>query len=326
MKILVTGGAGFIGSHIVDALIGEGHEVGVVDNLLTGKVENINPEAKFYRFDICDSCLSVLMQEQRYEYVIHHAAQINVAHSVGAPMEDARVNVMGTLNLLECSRKCGTRGIIFASSGGAIYGDAGQKPVGEKHDKQALSPYGVGKLASEYYLCCLSALWQLPYIALRYGNVYGPRQDAEGESGVIALFARQLLLERAPVIFGDGEQTRDYVYVEDVVRANLLALHMIERQREGKFKAPIGIDSRAFNIASGQGTSVNELYNLLKVSASYTGSVQFKPSRPGEIQDICLDCRRARRVLGWEPEVNLSEGLGRTLSDSKKRLLSQHAR
>lgn len=311
MKILVTGGAGFIGSHIVDALVFEGHEVSVVDNLLTGKIENINPAVKFYEFDIGDLALPKLMQEENFEYVIHHAAQVNVRLSVDNPGEDARNNIIGTLNLLQGCQHNNIRGIIFASSGGAVYGEPEQLPAKENHDKGPLSPYGVSKLSAEYYLYFYAQVFGLPYVALRYGNVYGPRQDVDGESGVVAIFGNMLLLGQSPVIFGDGEQTRDYVYVGDVAQANLLAMKLLEVQNaRGKIcPPPADLDSWALNIASGRATSVNELFQLLKNIANYSGPAQYSIPRPGELQRIFLDVTKAKRVLGWEAKVDLLEGL-----------------
>ena len=321
MKILLTGGAGFIGSHITDALVDEGHKISIVDNLLTGKMENVNPAAKFFERDICDPFLLEFMQEQKFDYVIHHAAQVNLRLSVHNPGQDARNNIIGTLNLLQGCRSCGARGIIFASSGGAVYGEPEHLPVKENSSKGPLSPYGVSKLSVEYYLYCFARILGLPYIALRYGNVYGPRQDADGESGVVALFGKKLLLGQAPVIFGDGEQTRDYVYVQDVVRANLLALQLLEdRHTGGAGGKSNNLDYRAFNIASGQATSVNDLLHLLKGVTAYSGPVQYSNPRPGELQRICLDIGKARDILEWEPQAELFEGLAITLDDLKYKL------
>lgn len=322
MKILVTGGAGFIGSHIVDALINEGHEVVVVDNLSTGKQENLHPAAVFLKLDLCDPDLLNIMQRNQFAYVIHHAAQVNVRLSVDNPSEDAHYNIIGTLNLLRVCLNYGVKGVIFASSGGAVYGETEHLPAGENNEKGPLSPYGVSKLSVEYYLYCFARVFGLPYLALRYGNVYGPRQDADGESGVVASFGKRLLLGEAPVIFGDGEQIRDYVYVQDVVEANLLALKMLEEYHTGsKIGMPLfDLNSWAFNIASGKGTSVNDLYKYLKNITGYSGSAQYSNPRPGELQKIFLDAIKAQMLLGWKAKVDLAKGLGNTIDYLKKNL------
>lgn len=323
MRILLTGGAGFIGSHIADALVAEGHKISIVDNLLTGKMVNVNPAAEFYKRDVCDPFLVEFMQKQKFDYVIHHAAQVNLRLSVHNPGQDARSNIIGTLNLLQGCRNRGARGIIFASSGGAVYGEPEHLPVKENSSKGPLSPYGVSKLSVEYYLFCFARTLGLPYIALRYSNVYGPRQDADGESGVVALFGKRLLLGQAPIIFGDGEQTRDYICVRDVVRANLQALQLLEEHHAGDTAGLCdNLDHWAFNIASGQQTSVNELLQFLKGITAYSGPVQYSNPRPGELQRICLDISKAREILGWEAKVGLLEGLAVTLDDLKEKLIN----
>jgi len=314
--ILVTGGAGFIGSHVVDALIAEGHRVVVVDNLSAGKAGNLNPQAQSYRMDVCDPELDDLFAEEKIEWVDHHAAQIDVRRSVADPGEDARINIQGLLNILENCLRYKVRGIIFASSGGAIYGEPEELPVAEDRSKGPLSPYGVSKLCSEYYLYYYHRVHGLPYIALRYGNVYGPRQDPEGEAGVVAIFTRQMLAGGRPTIFGDGEQIRDYVFVEDVIRANLLALEQLRGSKSPK--GPKGLDEQACNIGTGKGTSVNELFaELKKRIIGFTGEAGYGTERAGELRRMVLDVAKARRELRWEPSVSLQEGLQRTVEHFK---------
>lgn len=313
MRILVTGGAGFIGSNIVDALVNEGHEVVVVDNLSSGKRENLNPAAKFYEMDVCDPALEKVFREERFDYVNHHAAQIDVRHSVADPVDDARTNILGLLNILENCRKYGVRGVIFASSGGVVYGEPSRLPATEKFPKGPQSPYGVSKLASEFYLTYYAQVMNLPYIALRYANVYGPRQDPHGEAGVVAIFGLKMLRGETPVIYGDGKQVRDYVYVGDVVRANLLAL---KRLQDGGISCGAGgcaINDFAYNIGTGEGTSVNRLFELLKEITGFAGEPDYGPERKGELRKICLDAGKAKAELGWEPQVDLREGLRRTV-------------
>ncbi|MGQ9477793.1 MAG: NAD-dependent epimerase/dehydratase family protein [Candidatus Bipolaricaulia bacterium] len=311
--ILVTGGAGFIGSHVVEALIAEGHKVVVVDDLSRGKEENLHPQAIFYRLDLCDPQLGEVFAEEKIEWVNHHAAQIDVRKSVADPKEDARINIQGLLNLLVNCVRHRVKGVIFASSGGVVYGEPDDLPVTESHSKGPLSPYGVSKLCSEYYLYCYHRLHGLPYIALRYGNVYGPRQDPYGEAGVVAIFTGKMLKGEPPVIFGDGEQLRDYIFVEDVVRANLLAMRALEEDPFPGWHAT-SIDERAYNIGTGVGTSVNELFSKLAKIIGFRGEPRRGSERPGELRRIFLDISRAREELGWEPSIELEEGLRRTVN------------
>ncbi len=333
MRVLVTGGAGFIGSHLVDALVAEGHRVAVVDDLSSGKEKNLNPDARFYRLDICSPELEKVFRDEKIEFVNHHAAQIDVRRSVADPREDARVNIQGLLNILDNCRRFQVQGLVFASSGGVVYGEPQDLPVVEDYPKGPLSPYGVSKLSSEYYLYCFAQVMGLPYVALRYGNVYGPRQDPHGEAGVVAIFGLKMLAGETPVIYGDGEQLRDYVYVGDVVQANLLAMRRLLDGRDKKGvpgngggaacagapgKSALapgmpGIDGPAYNIGTGVGTSVNQLFDLLRDLTGYRGEAQRGPERPGELRRIYLDCSRAFRELGWRPKVSLREGLGRTV-------------
>ncbi|SMB98204.1 UDP-glucose 4-epimerase [Thermanaeromonas toyohensis ToBE] len=311
MRILVTGGAGFIGSHIVDALITQGHEVIVVDNLTSGRKENINPAARFYFMDICSPEMEEVFRKEKPELVNHHAAQIDVRRSVADPHEDARVNIVGLLNLLKNCVRYGVKGFIFASSGGVVYGEPTELPVKEGYPKGPLSPYGVSKLASEYYLYCFAQVHGLPYITLRYGNVYGPRQDPHGEAGVVAIFGNKMLKGETPTIYGDGEQLRDYVYVQDVVKANLLAMEKLAKKSYPSLGK--GIDGLAYNIGTGKGTSVNELFHLLKKVIGYQGEAIYGPTRAGELKRIYLDCSKAWQELGWRAEVKLEEGLKHTV-------------
>jgi UDP-glucose 4-epimerase len=307
-KVLVTGGAGFIGSHVVDALIDNGCEVVVVDNLSTGKRETVHSNVHFHCLDICSPEISDLFAVEKIEWVIHHAAQIDVRKSVDDPRYDARVNIDGLLNLLENCRRHATRGVIFASSGGAIYGEPATLPVDEKTPKSPLSPYAVSKLTAENYLYYYNRVHRLPYVALRYGNVYGPRQSIGGESGVIAIFTGKMLAGETANIFGDGEQVRDYVYVGDIARANLLALDKL-----ASLSIAGSIDDRAFNLGTGKGTTVNELYRQLQGITGYRGKPYYTAERKGELRQTFLDIRKAQKVLAWQPSVTLAAGLAKTV-------------
>lgn len=304
MRILVTGGAGFIGSHIVDRYINEGNEVIIIDDLSTGKKENINPQARFHHIDIRDKGMEAIFEKERPEIVNHHAAQMDVRRSTENPAFDADVNIIGTINLLENSVKYGVKRFIFASSGGAIYGEQKDFPAGEEHQQFPLSPYGVSKLAGEKYIHYYSKNFGLRYIALRYSNVYGPRQNPEGEAGVVAIFIGRLLKGKEPVINGDGEQTRDYVYVDDVVEANISATRS---ETEG-----------SFNIGTGIETSVNKiLSNLIDITKVDIKGIHGPPKK-GEQRISVLDCSKAIKSLGWKPKVTLEDGLRRTVLYFKK--------
>jgi len=298
--ILVTGGAGFIGSHVVDRLVQEGYDVVVVDDLSTGRREYVNPRATFYHTDITDPALKEVFLKERPRLVSHHAAQISVAASMRDSLHDARVNVLGSLNLLEACRAVEVEKVIFASSGGALYGEPDYLPCDEEHPVRPLSPYSAAKAAVEGYLFTYSRSFGLPFTILRYGNVYGPRQDPYGEAGVVAIFTLAMLEGRQPVIFGSGQQERDFVYVADVVEANILAL----QQGTG------GI----YNVGSGLGTSVNRIFALLKGILSHGQEAQYAPSRTGDVVKIHLDSSRAERELGWCPAVTLEDGLERTVN------------
>lgn len=308
MKILVTGGAGFIGSHVVDVLIANGHSVAVVDNLWEhggGKLENINPKATFYKMDIRDDALSDVFQKEQPEAICHLAAQHSVKISTDDPVYDADVNIIGLINLLQNATKFGVRKIIFSSSG-ATYGTVEKMPVDEKTRQNPESPYGITKMASEYYLRFWKNMYGLNFTILRYGNVYGPRQDPLGEAGVIAIFARQILLKESVRIDWDGEQQKDYVYVGDVARANLLSL--------------AGGDGEAYCIAHGNGTSVNALYRNLVNEIGHEVEIRRAPKRPGDIYLTYFDCSKAGRDLGWKAEVGLEKGLQLTANYFKENL------
>lgn len=299
MKILVTGGAGFIGSHITDALRSREHEVHVLDNLSSGRRANLPTDVPLFVHDIRDPESAALIAENRYEVLVHHAAQLDVRASVADPGFDAAINVGGFLNLMEAGRKNGLQTVIFASSGGAIYGDPTYAPQDEAHPLQPLSPYGITKLTAENYLAFYEKQYGIRSVCLRYANVYGPRQSATGEAGVVAIFSSLLLRGETPTINGSGRQTRDYVYVGDVVRANLAAL-----------SHPSG---GTFNVGTGQETSVVDLFNLLRTEAHASVEAVYGPTKPGEQQRSILDFSQAQATLGWAPTVSLQHGLRQTL-------------
>jgi len=299
MKVLVTGGAGFIGSHVVDALVAEGHQVSVVDDLSTGRRENLNPQARFYQIDIRSPKVEEVFAVEWPEAISHHAAKANVRESMEQPILYADVNILGSLNLLELSRKYEVRKFIYVSTGGAVYGEPQYLPVDEDHPIHPLDPYGASKHHVEHYLYLYQVHYGLAYTVLRYPNVYGPRQDPLGEAGVVAIFTHRMLHGQQAVINGSGEQERDFVYVGDVARSNLLALE----------KGDGGI----YNLGSGRGTSVNEIFSRLKAITSYQGDEVHAPPKLGEVFKIYLDSSRARKELGWEPQVSLEEGLRRTV-------------
>jgi len=299
MKILMTGGAGFIGSHVVDAYVGAGHEVVVIDDLSSGKRENLHSAVSLYQEDIQSQAVREILLRERPEVLNHHAAQMDVRRSVADPVFDARVNIVGFLNLLEGAREVGVKKIIFASSGGTVYGEQKVFPASEEHRTKPISPYGVSKKAGEDYLFYYNAAFGLPYTALRYANVYGPRQDPHGEAGVVAIFAERFLCSSQPVINGDGKQTRDYVFVSDVAQANLSAL-------QANYVGPL-------NIGTGQETDVNALFALLKSLTASALPEKHGPTKPGEQRRSVLNCEQASRVLGWRPEVGLEEGLRQTV-------------
>ena len=298
MKVVVTGGAGFIASHIVDAYLARGHEVHVFDDFSTGQKNNLNGSATVHRIDIADGKVVKLIEALKPDALSHHAAQMDVRHSVADPTFDARVNILGFINLLEGCKNAGVKKVTFASSGGAVYGEQEVFPAPESHLTQPASPYGVSKRAGELYLSYYHQACGLPYIALRYANVYGPRQSAHGEAGVVAIFLSLLLSGKTPLINGDGKQTRDYVYVDDVVAANVAAL-------ESPFVGPI-------NIGTGVETDVTTIFEHLRKAVGSEVKAQHGPAKAGEQRRSCLDTRRAGDILGWRPQVALADGLKRT--------------
>jgi UDP-glucose 4-epimerase len=300
MRILVTGGAGFIGSQIVDAYLERGHEVTILDNLSTGKKENINPRATFCQVDVRDAkAVADVLASRPFDVVNHHAAQMDVRRSVADPAYDASVNIIGVLNLLEACVRTNVKKVLFASSGGAIYGEHEYFPADEAHPTNPISPYGVAKLTTEHYLFYYAAVHGLASIALRYANIYGPRQNPEGEAGVVAIFASRMLRGEAPIINGDGKQTRDYVFVGDVVRANVLAL---DYQGSG-----------VFNVGTGRESDVNLLFQIIRRSSGAQCPEQHGPAKRGEQLRSVLNNARIKSVLGWEPTVTLEVGLDRTV-------------
>lgn len=299
MKIMVTGGAGFIGSHIVDAYVSRGHEVVIVDNLFSGSELNLNPAARLYRIDIRDPRLEEVFEAERPDCVNHHAAQVSVRISVEKPLEDAQINVLGSLNVFDNCRKFGVKKIIYISSGGAIYGEPVYLPVDERHPVEPICPYGATKHTPEHYLAMYHQLYGLSYTVLRYPNIYGPRQDPKGEAGVIAIFVGQMLAGEQAIINGSGEQERDYVFVGDLAQANVAALD--------------NGDGEAYNIGWGKGISVNEIFNKLKEITAYRREAIHGPAKAGETFRIFLDASKAQRELGCTPKVDLDEGLRRTV-------------
>lgn len=299
MKIVVTGGAGFIGSHIVDAYIAAGHQVFIIDDLSGGDRGNLNPKADFHLMDILDPALPGLLVEISPDVLNHHAAQMDVRRSVDDPQFDARINILGLIHLLEGCKRSGVKKVLYASSGGAIYGEQEPLPTREDHPKSPQSPYGISKLTGEYYLSYYQTAFNIPSVALRYGNVYGPRQRADGEAGVIAIFIHHLLAGKSPIINGDGKQTRDYVYVGDVVVANILAL-------KSATTGPL-------NIGTGHETDVVTLFELLGKGMGSKAAAVYGPAKLGEQRRSSLDISRARERIGWRPQTALSEGLEKTI-------------
>lgn len=305
-RILVTGGAGFIGSHVADACVAGGNEVMVIDDLSSGKKEQVPAEARFVLCDVTSDTAVEAVRTFRPEILIHHAAQIDVRASVADPQFDAQVNILGSIRLMEAARQYGVRKFIFASSGGAGYGEQERFPADESHPVRPVSPYGAAKMSVELYLNYYRAQYGLDYTALRYSNVYGPRQDPHGEAGVVAIFAERLLKGQTAIVNGDGEQTRDFVYVGDVVRANLAA-----------FTRGEGL---SVNIGTGVETSVNTVFRILRDLAGSRQEEIHGPAMPGEQRRSCLENRMASYELGWYPEMALEEGLARTLEFFREKI------
>lgn len=303
-NVLVTGGAGFIGSHVADAYLAKGDAVWIVDNLSSGRRENVPAGAELVEMDIRDEGIRNLFREVRFDIVNHHAAQIDVRVSVADPAKDASINVMGLLNLAEAAIEVGTQRFIYVSSGGVVYGEPEQVPTPESAPKLPLSPYGVTKLTGEYYLNYYRKIRGLEYVALRYSNVFGPRQDPHGEAGVVAIFCNRLLSGERLTVFGDGEQTRDYVFVRDVVGANMAVSDLELAEGEG-------LDARAFNVGTGAGTSVNRLADVLEGIAGTSQPRDHQAERPGELRHSTLDASLLRS-RGWAPAFTLEEGLRET--------------
>jgi len=304
MNILVTGGAGFIGGHVAEAYLARGDRVWVVDNLSSGRAANVPAAAEFVELDIRDAALGDLFAKAKFDIVSHHAAQIDVRTSVTDPRLDAAINVDGFLNVAERALQHGVRRLLFISSGGVVYGEPDVRPTPEQAPKLPLSPYGVTKLAAEFYLYYYHRVHGLDYVALRYSNVYGPRQDPHGEAGVVAIFSRRILDGTTLTVFGDGEQTRDYVYVGDVAAANVVL-------GDASLGPASSLDDRAFNIGTGRETTVNQLAATLQRAAGREVGTKQAAERPGELRRSCLDFAKAKRA-GWTPATSLDAGLGRT--------------
>lgn len=305
-RALVTGGAGFIGSHVADHLLAAGYDVAILDNLTSGKRAQVPDAAEFHQLDIEAPETAALVRSGRFDVICHLAAQIDVRKSVADPAFDARVNIGGTLNLLEAMRTSGNGGrFVFSSTGGAIYGDLATPPTEEGAPKDPQSPYGTAKLAVEYYLGYYARVHGLDTVSLRYANVYGPRQDPHGEAGVVAIFCGRMLDDRAMTVFGDGKQTRDYVFVADVARANVLAA-------QSTLPPAQGLDSRAFNIGTGVETDVVTLAKVLMRGTGHVVPIDHAPARAGEQLRSAIKYDKTAGQLGWRPEVALQDGLTQT--------------
>jgi UDP-glucose 4-epimerase len=306
MKILVTGGAGFIGSHVVDKYIDMGHEVVIIDNMSTGKEENINPKAKFINIDITDEKIIDIFKDEKFDIINHHAAQMDVRVSVNDPKFDARTNIIGGLNLYEAAKETGVKKIIFASSGGTVYGEQEQFPAGEDHPTRPCSPYGISKLSNEKYLFYYKEVYNIDYVALRYANVYGPRQNPHGEAGVVAIFTNKLLAGEQPKINGDGKNTRDYVFADDVAKANEIALN--------------DDVSGIFNVGTGIETDVNEIFTKLNEITNANCAEIHGPAKAGEQKRSVISFNKFNMLHSWKPMIDFNEGLHETVKFFKSKL------
>jgi UDP-glucose 4-epimerase len=305
-KALVTGGAGFIGSHVADLFLEKAYQVDIVDDLSSGKRQNIPEDARFYEMGVNSTEFADLVRKGRYDVIVHLAAQMDVRHSVADPINDGTINILGTLNLMEALRNSDAKSrVIFTSTGGVLYGDFNTPPNLETYPKDPESPYAISKLSVELYLAYYGRVHGLEAVALRFGNVYGPRQNPHGEAGVVAIFCGRILNNRPLTIFGDGLQTRDYVFVGDVARSVWLAATkpLPEKGR---------MDARAFNIGTGVGTSVIDIANKLQKAAGSNVPVEFAPHRPGEQQESFVNVEKAKQLLGWTPQIGLEEGLAKS--------------
>lgn len=300
-KVLVTGGAGFIGSHVVDQFLAKSYEVVVVDDLSTGRRSNLNPLATFYHLDIRSPEVRQVFASERPDYVSHHAAQPDVRRSVSEPLLDAEVNILGSINLIECAREFDVKRFVYISTGGAVYGEPEWLPCDEHHPVHPICPYGASKHTVEHYLYMYHVNYGLPYTVLRYPNVFGPRQNPHGEAGVVAILAGKMLAGEPVIVNGDGEQTRDFVYVGDCARANDLAV-------------AVDHESGIYNLGWGRPTSINEIASVLAAATGYSYPIRHGPSKLGETRHIYLNAAKAARELGWRPMVTLEEGLEKTVA------------
>lgn len=299
-KILVTGGAGFIGSHVVDLFVEQGYEVVILDDLSTGRASNINPAAKFYKMDIRDPKVREVFETERPDFVSHHAAQMDVRRSVVQPLFDADVNILGSINLIEAAKAVNVKRFIYISTGGAVYGEPERVPVDETDPINPICQYGASKHTVEHYLFMYHYNYGLKYTVLRYPNVFGPRQDPHGEAGVVAIFTGKMMAGEQVVVNGDGEQTRDFVYVGDCARANFLA-------------ATVDHAPGIYNIGWGLPTSVNDIFSTLAKVTQYGLQVQYGPAKVGETRHIYLNASKAKKDLGWMPTISLEDGLTKTV-------------